>query len=134
MERGWIGNVSQDPEGRYAEEHGPYKPGVNKDGRGRRGPEGSQPTCNEGIRKERQRENREWVVPERIQRAAVEKLVHGPQAAAAGAVVAGQAQEGTDGVVARLPGVEDVQNRRSAEDQEARDCIDAPCRKSVPLH
>ena len=81
---------------------------MNKDGRGRRGPEGSQPTCNEGIRKERQREYREWVVPECVQRAAVEKLVHGSQTAAAGAVVAGQAQEWTDGVVARLPGVEDV--------------------------
>ena len=101
---------------------------MNKDERGRRSPEGSQPTCNEGIRKERQREYREWVVPECVQRAAVEKLVHGPQAAATGAVVAGQAQEWTDGVVARLPGVKDVKHSGRAKGHEGHDYIDGPLR------
>ena len=92
---------------------------MNKDGRGRRGPECSQSTCNEGIRKERQREYRERIVPECVQRAAVEKLVQGSQAAAARAMVAGQAQEWTDGVVARLPGVKDVKHRGRAKGHEA---------------
>ena len=101
---------------------------MNKDGRGRRGPESSQPTCNEGIRKEGQREYREWVVPECVQGAAVEKLVQGPQCATAGAVVAGQAEEGTDGVVARFTGVEDVKQGGSGKGQEGRDYIDGPLR------
>ena len=62
----------------------------------------------------------------------MKKLVHGPQAAAAGAVVAGQAQEWTDGVVARLPGVKDVKHSGRAKSHEACDCIDSPCGKSVP--
>ena len=54
--------------------------------------------------------------------------MHGPQAAAAGAVVTSQAQEGTDRVVARLPGVEDVKQGGSGKGQEGRDYIDGPLR------
>ena len=50
----------------------------------------------------------------------------------AGAVVAGQAEEWTDGVVARLPGVEDVQHSGSAKGQEACGYIDGPLGEYVP--
>ena len=104
---------------------------MNEDGCGGRGPEGPQPTCNEGIRKEGQREYREQIVPECVQGAAVEKLVQGSQCATAGAVVPGQAEEGTDGVVARFPGVEDIKHSGRAKGHEARDYIDGPLGESV---
>ena len=60
----------------------------------------------------------------------MKKLVHGPQAAATGAVVAGQAQEWTDGVVARLPGVKDVEQGGSGTEgcKRATTSIDGPLR------
>ena len=128
---GLDGNVPEDPERRYTEEHGPYELGVNEDGRGGRGSEGSQPSRNEGIRKEGQREYREQVVPECVQGAAVQKLVQGSQCATAGAVVAGQAEEGTDRIVARFPGVEDIKHSGRAKGHEARDYIDGPLGESV---
>ena len=72
--------------------------------------------------------------PSAFKRAAVEKLVQGSQCAAAGAVVAGQAEEGTDGIVARLPGVEDVQHSGSAKGQEACGYIDGPLGEYVPAN
>ena len=128
---GLDGNVPQDPEGGYTEDHGPYELGVNEDGCGGRGSEGSQSSRNEGIRKEGQREYREQIVPECVQGAAVEKLVQGPQCAAARAVVAGQAEKGTDRIVARFPGVEDIKHSGSAKGHEARDYIDGPLGESV---